>query len=126
MVCALRNPYQYQPVSAFAPIVAPSVCPWGVKEFTVYFAEDRDRWRRHDAFALIRCHGNQRSEILADQETAAPFLEEELKPELLREACAEADQPLTLHMQEGYDHSYYFIATFMTDHIAHHAKILKS
>lgn len=125
LICALRNPYQYRSVSAFAPIVAPSACPWGVKAFTAYFGEDRERWKRHDACALIR-HGNQQTEILVDQGTADPFLEEELKPELLREACAAADQPLTLRMQEGYDHSYYFIASFMPDHIAHHARILKS
>jgi S-formylglutathione hydrolase len=125
LICALRNSYQYRSVSAFAPIVAPSGCPWGVKAFTAYFGEDRDRWRRHDACELIR-HGNQQSEILVDQGTADPFLEDELKPALLREACADADQPLTLRMQEGYDHSYYFIATFMPDHIAHHAQILKA
>ena len=125
LICALRNPYQFRSVSAFAPIVAPSGCPWGVKAFTAYFGEDRDRWRRHDACELIR-HGNRQSEILVDQGTADPFLEEELKPELLREACAAADQPLTLRMQEGYDHSYYFIATFMPDHIAHHSRILKA
>lgn len=124
LICALRNPYRFRSVSAFAPIVAPSGCPWGGKAFTAYFGEDRDRWRRHDACELIR-HGNRQSEILVDQGTADPFLEDELKPALLREACADADQPLTLRMQEGYDHSYYFIATFMPDHIAHHARILK-
>lgn len=125
LVCALRNPYQYHSVSAFAPIVAPSGCPWGVKAFTAYFGDDRDRWRRYDSCELIRS-GHQQSEILVDQGTADPFLEVELKPELLREACAAADQPLTLRMQEGYDHSYYFIASFMADHIAHHAQILKA
>jgi len=125
LICALRNPYQFRSVSAFAPIVAPSGCPWGVKAFTAYFGEDRDRWRRHDACELIR-HGNMQTEILVDQGTADPFLDEELKPELLRESCAAADQPLNLRMQEGYDHSYYFIASFMPDHIAHHARILKS
>jgi S-formylglutathione hydrolase len=125
LVCALRNPYQYHSVSAFAPIVAPSGCPWGVKAFTAYFGDDRERWRRHDACELIRS-GHQQSEILVDQGTADSFLEEELKPELLRDACAAADQPLILRMQEGYDHSYYFIASFMADHIAHHALILKA
>ena len=125
LVCALRNPYQYRSVSAFAPIVAPSGCPWGVKAFNAYFGEDRDRWKRHDACELIRS-GHQQSEILIDQGTADPFLEDELKPALLREACAAAEQPLTLRMQDGYDHSYYFIASFIADHIDHHARILKA
>ena len=125
LVCALRNPYQYHSVSAFAPIVAPSGCPWGVKAFTAYFGDDRERWRRNDACELIRS-GLLQSEILVDQGTADPFLKEELKPELLRDACDATDQPLTLRMQEGYDHSYYFIASFIADHIAHHARILKA
>lgn len=124
LICALRNPYQYHSVSAFAPIVAPSGCPWGVKAFTAYFGEDRERWRRHDACELIKS-GHRQSMILVDQGTADPFLEEELKPELLRDACSAADQPLTLRMQDGYDHSYYFIASFVGDHIDHHARILK-
>ena len=123
LTCALLHPYQYRSVSAFAPIVAPSACPWGVKASTTYLGEDRDIWHRHDTCELIRA-GHQQTEILIDQGTADPFLAEELKPELLRDACAAAGQPLTLRMQEGYDHSYFFIASFMEDHIAHHAKAL--
>ena len=123
LTCALLHPYQYRSVSAFAPIVAPSACPWGVKAFTTYLGEYRDIWHRHDTCELIRA-GHQQTEILIDQGTADPFLAEELKPELLRDACAAAGQPLTLRMQEGYDHSYFFIASFMEDHIAHHAKAL--
>lgn len=123
LVCALRNPDIYKSVSAFAPIVAPSQVPWGEKALAGYLGADRASWRQYDACELIR-DGARIPDILVDQGLADNFLEEQLKPDLLREVCAAAGQPLTLRMREGYDHSYYFIASFIGDHIAHHAKAL--
>jgi S-formylglutathione hydrolase len=123
LVSAFRNPERYRSVSAFAPISAPSRCPWGEKAFTGYLGPDREAWRRYDACELAAASGWQ-APILVDQGTADPFLEEQLKPELLREACERAGLRLELRYREGYDHSYYFIATFMGDHIAHHARLL--
>ncbi len=123
LVCALRNPALYKSVSAFAPIVAPTQVPWGEKAFSGYLGADRASWRRYDACELIR-DGSAVPDILVDQGLADGFLKEQLKPELLREACAAAGQPLTLRLQDGYDHSYYFIASFVGDHIAHHAMAL--
>ncbi len=124
LTLALRYPNQYVSVSAFAPIVAPSQCPWGQKAFTAYLGADPARWRSHDACALIE-DGARVPQILVDQGTADQFLESQLKPELLRAACAKAGIALDLRMQEGYDHSYYFIASFMADHMRYHARILK-
>ena len=126
LTLALRHPALYKSVSAFAPIVAPSQCPWGEKAFTAYLGEDRATWSAHDACALIAQDKRPSSEILVDQGAADQFLESQLKPDLLRAACAKADVPLTLRLQDGYDHSYYFIASFMADHLHHHAHILKS
>lgn len=123
LVCALRNPDLFKSVSAFAPIVAPTRVPWGEKALTGYLGADRASWRFYDACELIR-DGATAPDILVDQGTADGFLEEQLRPELLREACEAAGQPLTLRMQDGYDHSYYFIASFVGDHIAHHAQAL--
>lgn len=123
LVIALRNSERYQSVSAFAPIVAPSQCPWGEKAFGGYLGPDREAWKEYDATELI-AHNRWNSEILIDQGSADNFLESQLKPEQFREACDAANISLTLRYQEGYDHSYYFIATFMEDHIAHHAKLL--
>jgi len=123
LVCALRNPEIYRSVSAFAPIVAPTRAPWGEKAFSGYLGADRESWRQYDACELIG-DGARAPDILVDQGTADGFLDEQLRPELLREACETAGQPLTLRLQEGYDHSYYFIASFVGDHIAHHAKAL--
>jgi len=123
LVCALRNPDLYKSVSAFAPIVAPTQVPWGEKAFSGYLGADRAGWRHYDACELIR-DGARAPDILIDQGTADGFLEEQLRPDLLREACAAAGQPLTLRLQDGYDHSYYFIASFVGDHIAHHARAL--
>jgi S-formylglutathione hydrolase len=123
LVCALRNPDLYKSVSAFAPIVAPTRVPWGEKAFSGYLGADRANWRQYDACELIR-DGAAAPDILVDQGKADGFLEEQLKPELLREACEAAGQTLTLRMQDGYDHSYYFIASFVGDHIAHHARTL--
>lgn len=122
LVCALRNPDQYKSVSAFAPIVAPMRCPWGEKAFSRYLGANQD-WRTYDASELVLTANYQRP-ILIDQGTADKFLAEQLKPELFEQACTKVNQPLNLRMQAGYDHSYYFIATFMEDHIRHHATAL--
>ena len=123
LVCALRNPGRYQSVSAFAPIVNPMHCPWGEKAFSNYLGEDREQWRQWDTCELIAT-ASERLPLLIDQGDKDGFLTEQLKPELLRAAAAAADYPLTLRMQPGYDHSYYFIASFIDDHLRHHAKAL--
>ncbi|CDN12753.1 S-formylglutathione hydrolase [Richelia intracellularis] len=120
LVCALRNPQQYRSVSAFAPIVAPMNCPWGEKAFSNYLGEDRENWRNYDASELIRQQPFH-SPILIDQGTEDKFLNQELLPEIFAQACEQVNQPLTLRYQEGYDHSYYFIASFIEDHIRYHA-----
>ena len=120
LTLALRHPGRYRSVSAFAPIVAPSQVPWGEKAFGAYLGPDRAAWRRHDAVALIE-DGARVPEILVDQGGADTFLDRELRPDLLEAACREADIPLTLRLQQGYDHSYYFISTFMEDHLRWHA-----
>jgi S-formylglutathione hydrolase len=119
LTLALKNPGRYRSVSAFAPIVAPSQVPWGEKALGGYLGSDRKAWRRHDAVSLIE-DGARFAEILVDQGTSDSFLEQELKPELLENACRAAGIPLTLRMQEGYDHSYYFVATFMEEHLRWH------
>ena len=124
LTIALRNPGRFRSVSAFAPIVAPTACPWGEKALTGYIGADRADWRAYDACALI-AGGARLPELLVDQGDADPFLAEQLKPELLREACQAAGIDLTLRLQPGYDHSYYFISTFMADHVAWHAARLK-
>jgi S-formylglutathione hydrolase len=123
LVCALRNRDRYRSVSAFAPIVAPMRCAWGEKAFSHYLGANQEQWRAYDASELVLTANWQRP-ILIDQGTADNFLENQLKPQLFEQACAQAGQPLTLRMQTGYDHSYYFIATFMEDHIRHHAEAL--
>ncbi|WP_226574850.1 S-formylglutathione hydrolase [Acuticoccus sediminis] len=123
LTVALRNPGRYRSVSAFAPIVAPSQVPWGVKAFSEYLGEDPAAWRRHDAVALIE-DGARVPEILVDQGESDSFVITELRPELLVKACEDAGIALTLRMQQGYDHSYYFISTFMAEHIAWHAERL--
>ncbi len=120
LTIALRNPGRFKSVSAFAPIVSPMNCPWGHKALAGYLGDDRSTWAEHDAVALI-ANAPERLPILIEQGLADGFLEEQLKPELLRAACDKADHPLELHFREGYDHSYYFIATFIGDHIKHHA-----
>ena len=124
LTIALRNPDRFRSVSAFAPIVAPSQCPWGEKALGGYLGDDRAAWRQHDAVALIE-DGARLPELLVDQGEADAFLTEQLKPELLEAACREAGIDLTLRMQPGYDHSYYFISSFMADHVAWHAERLK-
>ena len=123
LTVALRHPDRFRGVSAFAPIVAPSQVPWGQKALTGYLGENRAGWAKHDAVALIE-HGSSVDEILVDVGDADPFIEKELRPELLEAACGKAGIPLTLRIQPGYDHSYYFISTFMADHLAWHAERL--
>jgi S-formylglutathione hydrolase len=124
LTLALRDPGRYRSVSAFAPIVAPSQVPWGEKALGRYLGSDRAAWRRHDAVALIE-DGARLPEILIDQGSSDDFLDRELKPELLARACADVGIDLTLRMQQGYDHSYYFISTFMADHLRWHAERLR-
>ena len=123
LTLALRNPDKYRSVSAFAPIVAPGQVPWGHKALGGYLGSDQATWRNHDAVALIE-DGARVSDILVDQGDADQFLAEQLRPELLAKACEAAGIPLTLRLQPGYDHSYYFISTFMADHLAWHAERL--
>ncbi len=139
LTIALKNPGRYQSVSAFAPISSPVNCPWGEKALGNYLGENREAWLQYDTTALIermtaeqmmveRRKGEraiERMPLLVDQGTADVFLQEQLKPELLQAACEKHDYPLTLRMQEGYDHSYFFIASFIGDHIAYHAQALK-
>ena len=120
LTIALRNPARFRSVSAFAPIVSPMNCPWGEKALGGYLGPDRAAWRAYDACALI-ADGARVPEILVDQGTADPFLQRELKPELLEAACREAGIPLTLNRREGYDHSYFFIASFIEEHLRWHA-----
>lgn len=124
LTIGLRNPDRFLSVSAFAPIVAPSQCPWGEKALGGYLGDDRAAWRQHDAVALIE-DGARLPELLIDQGDGDSFLTEQLKPELLAAACREAGIDLTLRMQPGYDHSYYFISSFMADHVGWHAERLK-
>ena len=123
LTLALRSPGRYRAVSAFAPIVSPINAPWGQKAFARYLGADRAAWRRYDACALI-ADGARLSELLIDQGTADSFLDSQLKPQLLEQACAEAGIALTLRRQHGYDHSYYFIASFIADHLRWHAERL--
>jgi S-formylglutathione hydrolase len=123
IVCAIRNPQQYKSVSAFAPIAAPIRCPWGEKAFSRYLGEEKESWRAYDASELVRQLGYH-SSILIDQGTADKFLKEQLLPQVFEQACVAVNQPINLRYQEGYDHSYYFIASFIEDHIRHHANSL--
>ena len=124
LTVALSLPDRFRSVSAFAPIVAPSQVPWGQKALAGYLGENRESWRSHDAVVLIES-GASVDEILVDVGDADPFIEKELRPELLERACREAGIALKLRIQPGYDHSYYFISTFMADHLAWHAERLK-
>ncbi|CAN7340290.1 S-formylglutathione hydrolase [Phenylobacterium sp. LjRoot219] len=124
LTLALKNPGLWRSVSAFAPISSPMRCAWGEKALSNYLGPDRAAWRRHDATALLE-DGARLPELLVDQGAADPFLDAQLKPELLEEACAKAGVPLTLRRQAGYDHSYYFIASFMDDHLRWHAERLR-
>lgn len=125
LILALKNPGQYKSVSAFAPICAPSQVPWGQKAFANYFGHDRSLWLAHDAVELIAQSGYDEA-ILVDQGSADGFVENQLKPELLEAACQSAGVALTLNLREGYDHSYYFIASFMEKHLRHHYGFLNA
>jgi S-formylglutathione hydrolase len=126
LTIALKNPGRYRSVSAFAPIAAPMQCPWGQKAFSGYLGDDREAWRVHDASELIRSlpSVDGRPLLLVDQGLADPFLGQQLLPERLEQACAEKGYPLTLRRHPGYDHGYYFISTFIEDHLRHHARAL--
>ena len=124
LTVALRNPGRFRSVSAFAPIVAPGRVPWGRKALGGYLGDDEAAWARHDAVALIES-GARLPDLLVDQGEADPFLEQELRTALLEDACTKAGQKATIRMQPGYDHSYYFISTFMADHVRWHAARLK-
>jgi len=123
LICYLRNPGKYQSASAFAPICHPSDCSWGQKALSNYLGEDRNEWAEYDAALLI---GNavEKLPLLIDQGTGDDWLSDQLKPGALEQACIASHYPLELRMQEGYDHSYYFIATFIEDHLRHHARAL--
>ncbi|MFO0693832.1 MAG: S-formylglutathione hydrolase [Polyangiales bacterium] len=120
---ALRRPALYQSVSAFAPICAPSRVPWGEKAFSRYLGDDRSLWAEHDTVELLKTRRHP-STLLVDQGTADKFLDVQLKPELLVAACEASGQALALRTREGYDHGYYFVATFVGEHIRHHADVL--
>ncbi len=124
LVCALRNPGRYRSVSAFSPIVAPSQVPWGQKAFAAYLGEDRQAWKQYDAVELVGT-ATERLPLRVDQGDADEFLDAQLRPQLLQAACDAAGHPLDLRLQPGYDHSYYFIASFIGEHIAHHAAALR-
>jgi S-formylglutathione hydrolase len=123
LTLALAHPQRYRSVSAFAPIVAPSRVPWGQKAFTRYLGDEQDGWASYDACALVRRQAFPGT-ILIDQGEADRFLVEQLRPELFEAACAEAGQPLLLRRHAGYDHSYWFVGTFIDDHLRHHAQAL--
>ena len=125
LTLALKNPDLYASVSAFAPVSAPTRAPWGHKAFSGYLGPDEELWREHDASELVRRlpFADGRT-ILVDQGTEDEFLDEQLYPQVLEEVCQQAGQPLTLRWHDGYDHNYYFISTFMEDHVRHHAEAL--
>ena len=128
LVIALRNPDRYRSVSAFAPIAAPSQCPWGQKAFSGYLGPDRRQWAQYDTTELVSQIKDAagRPPILIDQGLSDQFLQTQLHPELFEQACRKVGYPLQLRLQEGYDHSYYFISTFVQDHLVHHARLLRA
>jgi len=123
LICALRNPGRYASVSAFAPVAHPTKCPWGEKAFSGYLGDNTASWEEWDATLLIP-QASERLPLLIDQGTADDFLESQLNPEALVEACDKHSHPINLRMRDGYDHSYFFIASFIEDHLNHHAKAL--
>ncbi|VAV99458.1 S-formylglutathione hydrolase, partial [hydrothermal vent metagenome] len=124
LTIGLKNPGRFKSISAFSPIVSPMNCPWGQKALSGYLGDDRDVWAQHDACALVAGAG-EKLPLLVDQGTADDFLEKQLQPQLLEKACKKANSPLTLRMQPGYDHSYFFISTFMKDHLDWHDKAFR-
>jgi len=123
LICALKKPGRYASVSAFAPIANPVNCPWGEKAFSGYLGDDRESWKAWDACELVAT-AKEKLPLLVDQGEADNFLKEQLKPEALEAACEAAGHPLELRLQPGYDHSYFFIASFIEDHLRHHARAL--
>lgn len=127
LICYLKNPGMYKSVSAFSPICNPVECPWGVKAFTGYLGEEKSAWQEYDATALVSKYEGRKDTILIDQGAADNFYtQKQLLPENFQAACQASSHPLELRIQDGYDHSYWFISTFIEDHIKHHAKALKS
>lgn len=124
LTLALKNPKRYKSVSAFSPICAPSHCPWGIKAFEGYLGNDKQLWKEYDSCELVLERGWPHQTIMIDQGSHDPFLKVQLKPELFQEACLKAQVPLRLRLQKNYDHSYYFIATFIEDHLRFHASQL--
>ena len=124
LTIALKNPGRYRSVSAFSPIVAPSRVPWGGKAFTAYLGDDREAWKAWDACELVKS-APERLPLLVDQGGDDEFLDGQLRPQLLQAACEAAGHPLSLRLRPGYDHSYYFIASFIGEHLAHHAAALR-
>lgn len=125
LTLALKHPGKYRSLSALAPISAPTRVPWGERKiFIMYLGEDRAEWKRHDTCELLRAGARFPGTILVDQGEEDPFLAEQLRPELLEQACKDAGQPLTLRMHPGYDHSYWFVQSFIEDHLRHHAGVL--
>lgn len=124
LMIALKNPGVFSSVSAFSPIVAPGQVPWGEKAFSAYLGANKESWKEYDTVELIS-QAKERLPLLVDQGTADEFLEKELKPQLLKEACEKHNHPLELNLRKDHDHSYYFIASFMENHIRHHARALK-
>jgi S-formylglutathione hydrolase len=124
LTIALKNPGRYKSVSAFAPISAPKQVPWGQKAFTNYLGPDQSKWNDYDASELMLKSGARLPPILVDQGLADQFLEQQLHPHVIEDACKKVGQPLTLRRHEGYDHGYYFISTFMEEHLRHHARHL--
>lgn len=123
LTIALKNPGRYRSVSAFSPIVAPSRVPWGEKAFTAYLGDDRDMWRAYDATELVKI-ANEKIPLLIDQGEADEFLHTQLRPELLEKAADSVGHPVTVHRRPGYDHSYYFVASFIGEHMGYHAAAL--
>jgi S-formylglutathione hydrolase len=122
LTLALRHPGRYRSLSALSPIAAPTRVPWGDRKiFILYLGPDREKWKRHDACELLRAGARFPGTILIDQGEEDPYLAEQLRPELLEQACRETGQPFTLRMQPGYDHSYWFVQSFIEDHLRHHA-----
>jgi S-formylglutathione hydrolase len=124
LTIALKNPQHYKSLSAFAPISSPMRCPWGEKALSGYLGPDRTKWREYDATALLEERGWRGPPLLVDQGASDPFLQTQLKPELLEEACRRARVGIELRLQEGYDHSYFFIASFIEDHLRFHSRNL--
>lgn len=126
LIVALKNPGRYRSVSAFAPIVAPSAVPWGEKAFSAYLGADRDTWSEWDTCSLVAGALTERLHLLVDQGDADTFLTEQLQPDRLQQAARAAGHPLTLRLQPGYDHSYYFVSTFIGEHVAWHARAMSA